>query len=148
VTAPRQLLAFDFGRKRIGVASGNTVLGRAQPLATVPADDRRHDLIARLLREWRPDALVVGIPRHPDGAPHRNTVLAERFARDLESRTGLPVHRVDERYSTVEAQRESPDARGGVDAAAAAVILDQFLNQAPAPGADVDSTRDPDDSPA
>jgi putative holliday junction resolvase len=129
--APRQLLAFDYGSRRIGVASGDTLLGRARPLATVVADDARHAAIARLVAEWTPHALVVGVPRHPDGAPHRNTARAERFARELQARHALPVHLVDERYSTVEAERGDAPApgRAGLDAAAAAVILDQFLRE-------------------
>ena len=87
---PRSFLAFDFGTRRVGVASGNT----------------------------------VGVPYHPDGAPHDNTRRAQRFARQLHGRFGLPVHEVDERYSTTEA------AAGGardLDATSAAIILDQFL---------------------
>jgi putative Holliday junction resolvase len=124
-------LAFDYGRRRIGVASGDTLLGRARPLATVQTDDACHGAIARLVAEWTPHALVVGVPRHPDGAPHRNTVRAERFARELQVRHALPVHLVDERYSTVEAERGDapPPGRAGLDAAAAAVILDQFLRE-------------------
>ena len=78
------------------------------------------------MREWQPDALVVGVPFHPDGAPHANTQRAQRFARRLQGRTGLPVHEVDERYSTVAAQA---DGAHDLDAAAAAVILQQFLDQ-------------------
>ena len=118
-------LAFDFGLKRTGVATGNSLLRQATPLATVAAEgDARFAPIARLIAEWQPDALVVGIPVHPDGAPHDNTRRAQRFARQLQGRFGLPVHEVDERYSTTEA------AAGGardLDAASAAVILDQFL---------------------
>ncbi|MBP7667159.1 MAG: Holliday junction resolvase RuvX, partial [Burkholderiaceae bacterium] len=86
--------------------------------------DARFAPIAKLIAEWQPDALVVGIPVHPDGAPHDNTRRAQRFARQLHGRFGLPVHPVDERYSTTEA------AAGGardLDAASAAVILDQYL---------------------
>jgi putative Holliday junction resolvase len=130
-TAPRLYLAFDPGRRRVGVASGNTVTLHAQPLATVDVS-REEPLgsIERLVAEWRPDALVVGVPRHPDGAPHANTRLALGFARRLQARFGLPVHPVDERYSTVEAARSehTPVHRqAGLDAAAAAVILDQFF---------------------
>jgi len=118
-------LAFDFGLKRTGVATGNSLLRQATPLATVAAEgDARFAPIAKLIAEWQPDALVVGIPVHPDGAPHDNTRRAQRFARQLHGRFGLPVHEVDERYSTTEA------AAGGardLDAASAAVILDQFL---------------------
>ncbi len=118
-------LAFDFGLKRTGVATGNSLLRQATPLATVAAEgDARFAPIAKLIAEWQPDALVVGIPVHPDGAPHDNTRRAQRFARQLHGRFGLPVHPVDERYSTTEA------AAGGardLDAASAAVILDQYL---------------------
>ena len=118
-------LAFDFGLKRTGVATGNSLLRQATPLTTVAAEgDARFAPIARLIAEWQPDALVVGIPVHPDGAPHDNTRRAQRFARQLQGRFGLPVHEVDERYSTTEA------AAGGardLDAASAAVILDQYL---------------------
>ena len=118
-------LAFDFGLKRTGVAAGNSLLRQASPLTTVAAEgDARFERIARLIAEWQPDALVVGVPVHPDGAPHDNTRRAQRFARQLQGRFHLPVHEVDERYSTTEA------AAGGaadLDAAAAAIILDQFL---------------------
>src|SRR4051794_22810795 len=97
-------LAFDFGHKRTGVAVGNRLLRTAQPQPTIRAEGA-----ARLLqaegrgREWQPDALVVGVPFHPDGASHDNTVHARKFARQLRARVGLPVFEVDERYSTAEA---------------------------------------------
>jgi len=123
----RSFLAFDFGLRRVGVATGNTVLGRAQALRTLHAlGESRFLAIAALIDEWRPDALVVGVPFHPDGAVHENTRRARRFARQLQGRSGLPVHEVDERYSTVQALAEG--ARD-LDAAAAAVILQQFLDQ-------------------
>ena len=124
--APEQsFLSFDFGTRRVGVASGNTVLGRARALQTVAADgDARFAAIGRLIAEWRPDALVVGVPFHPDGAPHENTRRARRFARQLQGRFRLPVHEVDERYTTTEAL--AAGARDA-DAAAAALILEQFL---------------------
>ena len=121
---PRSFLAFDFGLKRVGVASGNTVLGAAHALTTISDEgDRRFARIEALIAEWQPDALVVGVPFHPDGAEHDNTRRARRFARQLHGRFRLPVHEVDERYSTTEAAREG----GDVDAASAAVILDQHL---------------------
>lgn len=123
----RSFLAFDYGLKRVGVATGNTVLGQAQALQTLHAmGDARFAAIAKLIGEWQPDALVVGVPFHPDGAPHENTQRARRFARQLQGRSGLPVHEVDERYSTVEAQSAGAH---DLDAAAAAVILQQFLDQ-------------------
>jgi len=123
----RSYLAFDYGLVRVGVASGNTVLGRAKPLRTLAATgDARFAAIAALIDEWRPDALVVGVPRHPDGAPHENTARARRFARQLQGRFGLPVHEVDERYTTTEALA---GGAADVDAASAAIILDQFLRE-------------------
>ena len=131
VRRPRCYLAFDFGTRRVGVASGNDLLGAATPLRSLDLQgDARFAAIAALIEEWRPDALVVGIPTHPDGAAHDNTRLAERFARQLAGRFGLPVERVDERYSTVEVlagQRAAPARRFDVDAASAALILEQFL---------------------
>jgi len=121
----RTYLAFDFGLKRVGVASGNTLTGTAQPLRTVAATgDARFAAIARLVDEWQPDALVVGVPFHPDGAEHENTLRARRFARQLHGRLRLDVHEVDERYTTTEAHS---DGAGDLDAASAALILEQYL---------------------
>ena len=118
-------LAFDYGLKRTGVASGNRLTGTATPRGTIAAEgDARFAQIAQRLKEWAPDALVVGVPFHPDGAPHENTVRAQKFARQLRGRYGLPVYEVDERYSTTEAH--SLGARDA-DAAAAAIILEQFF---------------------
>lgn len=123
--APQSFLAFDFSLRRVGVAAGNALTGTAQPLKTLTAEgDARFAAIAVLIAEWQPDALVVGVPRHPDGAEHDNTRRAQRFARQLRARFGLPVYEVDERYSTTEAL--ATGARDA-DAAAAAIILEQFL---------------------
>ena len=126
IPSPRSFLAFDFGTQRIGVATGNTLTRRAAPLRTLALDaDARFDAIARLIADWQPSALVVGVPFHPDGAAHDNTERARRFARQLHGRFKLTVHEVDERYTTTEA------ASGGardLDAASAAIILNQFLN--------------------
>ncbi len=128
-SAPRSFLAFDFGTRRVGVASGNSLTRSAQPLRTIAATgDARFDAIAELIAEWRPDALVVGVPFHPDGAAHENTGRARRFARQLAGRFALPVTEVDERYSTTEA---AASGARDLDAASAAIILDQFLSQLP-----------------
>jgi putative holliday junction resolvase len=122
---PLSFLAFDYGIKRVGAASGNSLTRTATALKTIAATgDARFAAIGALIAEWRPDALVVGIPYHPDGAPHDNTRRAEAFARQLHGRFRLPVHRVDERYTTTEAQAQG--ARD-VDAASAALILEQYL---------------------
>lgn len=121
----RTYLAFDFGLKRVGVASGNTLTCTAQPLRTVAATgDERFAAIAQLVDEWQPDALVVGVPFHPDGAEHENTLRARRFARQLHGRLRLDVHEVDERYTTTEAHA---DGAGDLDATSAALILEQYL---------------------
>ena len=122
-------LAFDFGLKRTGVASGNRLTRTATPPATIVAEgDARYAKIADRIREWQPDALVVGVPFHPDGAAHDNTLRAQKFARRLRGRHGLPVFEVDERYSTTEAHAQgAKDA----DAASACIILEQFLRSLP-----------------
>lgn len=123
--SPRSFLAFDFGTQRVGVASGNSLTRTATPLRTVAAGgDARFAALGALIAEWQPDALVVGVPFHPDGAPHDNTARAQRFARQLHGRFKLPVHEVDERYTTTEAHSHGAS---DVDAASAAIILEQFL---------------------
>jgi putative Holliday junction resolvase len=122
-------LAFDFGLKRTGVASGNRVTRTATPQPTVHAEgDARWAQIAQRIAEWQPDALVVGVPFHPDGAAHENTARARKFARQLRGRYGLPVHEVDERYSTTEALSLGAS---DPDAASACIILEQFLRSLP-----------------
>ena len=122
-------LAFDFGLKRTGVAVGNRMLRSSTPQATIKAEgDARFALLAERIKEWQPDALVVGVPYHPDGASHDNTRRAQRFARQLQGRFGLTVYEVDERYSTTEALASG--ARDA-DAASACIILEQFLRNLP-----------------
>ena len=118
-------LAFDFGARRVGVATGNSMTGTATPLSTVAVEgEARMAAIGALIGEWQPAALVVGVPFHPDGAPHANTERARRFARQLRGRFGLPVHEVDERYTTTDAKRAGA---ADLDAGAAAIILEQHL---------------------
>lgn len=122
-------LAFDFGLKRTGVASGNRLLQTATPQATIKAEgDARFAHVEARIKEWQPDALVIGVPFHPDGAPHENTRRAQKFARQLRGRFNLQVFEVDERYSTTEAL--SSGARDA-DAASACIILEQFLRSLP-----------------
>ena len=121
----QSFLALDFGLKRTGAAVGNRMLRSAQPQGSIHAEgDARFVKIAALLAEWQPDALVIGVPFHPDGAEHENTLRARRFGRQLAGRFNLPVFEVDERYSTTEAlSLGAKDA----DATAACIILEQFL---------------------
>jgi putative Holliday junction resolvase len=123
-------LAFDFGAKRTGVAVGNRLLRTATGQATIRAEagDARLAAAEARVKEWQPDALVVGVPFHPDGASHENTARARKFARQLRARCGKPVYEVDERYSTTEAL--AAGARDA-DAASACIILEQFLRSLP-----------------
>lgn len=122
----QSFLALDFGTRRTGVAYASRLLGQVRPLATIQAreTERRLQLVQAQLDAWQPQALVVGIPLHPDGAEHENTRLARKFARTLRNRFGLPVFEVDERYSTTEALS---DGARDPDAGAACIILEQFL---------------------
>ncbi len=123
----QSFLAFDYGLKRTGVATGNRLLRSATPQRTIRAEgaDARLQEVEARVKEWQPDALVVGVPFHPDGASHENTARARKFARQLRARfPKLPVYEVDERYSTTEALASG--ARDA-DAGAACVILEQFL---------------------
>ena len=125
IAARGAVLAFDFGLKRTGVAVGNRLTRTATPQPTIRAEgEARWAPVAARIADWQPDALVVGVPCHPDGAAHDNTRRAQRFARQLRGRFGLPVYEVDERYSTTEAL--AGGARDA-DAGAAVVILEQFL---------------------
>jgi putative holliday junction resolvase len=121
----RTFMAFDYGLKRTGVAVGNRLLKTAQPQGSIHAEgEARFPLIAKRIAEWQPDAIVVGVPYHPDGAAHENTARAKKFGRQLHGRYGLPVFEVDERYSTTEALSSGAQ---DADAASACIILEQFL---------------------
>ncbi|KTD40043.1 Holliday junction resolvase RuvX [Legionella parisiensis] len=129
-------IGFDFGYKRIGVAVGQQLTRSASPLATLSARIGIPDwnAVAKIIAEWSPQALIVGIPTCIDGSELYTTSAARRFAKELRKRFSLSVHLVDERLSTVEA-REQLFAQGGyrkikqseVDSIAACVILEQWL---------------------
>jgi putative Holliday junction resolvase len=123
------VLAFDFGTNRIGVAVGEAELGTAHPLAPIAAPGFGE--IERLVREWRPASLVVGLPT-ARGGPHPLARRVERFARRLKGRFRLPVALVDEAYSSTAAEsalrgRRAP--RGAVDSLAASLILEQYFHE-------------------
>jgi putative Holliday junction resolvase len=127
------LLAFDYGEKRIGVAVGNSLTRSARALVIVQNRSReyRFEEVGKLIAEWKPDALVVGLPMHPDGTPHEMTQLAKRFGNQLNGRFNLPVTWIDERYSSVEAKAEIRAGHGRadmLDAEAASIILQQYLD--------------------
>ncbi|MFN4328930.1 MAG: Holliday junction resolvase RuvX [Limnobacter sp.] len=131
---PSLLLAFDFGLKRIGVAFGNTLTKTATPVGVIEAEDEktRFDRIAAIIREWQPEGLVVGVPRHDDGEPNSMTARCERFARQLEGRFGMACAQVDERYTSaiIESCLGGDEARrnkGKVDSGSACLILEQYF---------------------
>lgn len=106
-------LVFDFGTRKIGVAAANRRAGTATPLATLPARDGTPDwpALETLLREWEPEVLVIGIPRHTDGSDSEMTARARGFAATLGGRTGLPTEEIDERYTSTEAEGVLRDQR-------------------------------------
>lgn len=139
-----RLLAFDFGLKRIGVATGQTLTGTTQMLAPLPARDGIPDwhAIEKLLKEWRPDLLLVGIPLAIDGSELSVTPNARKFMNRLHSRFGVPVQAVDERVTTKEARQQLFDYGGyktlqsqSVDSLAAELMLQQWLHEQQPPGA-------------
>jgi putative Holliday junction resolvase len=140
LTRAETILGFDFGERRIGVAVGNTLTGGASPVTIIQATESqlRFAQLGRLIAKWCPDRLVVGRPTHSDGKPLPVTARCERFARQLQGRFGKPVHLVDENYSTTSARALDDEARTGYrgrasredeDAAAAAIVLQQWLDQ-------------------
>jgi len=132
------VLAFDFGERRIGVAVGELELGISHPLETIDAaaNDARFARIAALLQDWRPVLLVVGLPLTLGGAEHRLTGLARKFAQRLHGRFDIETRLVDERLTSVEAQRDARasgmsarDSKRHVDPLAAKLILEAFFNE-------------------
>ncbi|MCH9694633.1 MAG: Holliday junction resolvase RuvX [Gammaproteobacteria bacterium] len=139
MTRPRTLLAFDFGLRRIGVAVGQDVTASASPLGVVANRDDGvdHDAIAALIDEWRPSEIVVGMPSHADGSASTLQEPVEAFIEEL-LRYALPVSTVDERYTSVEAERVLKQARTSgsrgkisremIDSAAAVFIAERYLS--------------------
>jgi putative holliday junction resolvase len=126
-TQARTILAFDFGLKRIGVAVGEPELRTAHPLPAVA----NFSEIEKLVDEWKPASLVVGLPTSAQGLPHKMTRQCEDFARRLEKRFKLPVARVDERYTSVEAESRLKGVKNkAIDSVAAQLILEQYFDQA------------------
>lgn len=123
-------LAFDFGEARIGVAEGDAEVGTAHPLATVTGEgnEAKFAAIAKLVAEWKPRQLVVGLPAHTDGSEHELTRLCRKFGRRLHGRFGLPVYWVDERLSSLYA--ESLLAEAQVFGRKQKAVLDQVAAQA------------------
>lgn len=134
---PRVLLGFDFGIRRIGVAVGQELTRTARALETLSSPDGGPNWrgISRLIEQWQPDALVIGLPLNRDGSEHEVTRLAKRFGNRLKGRYNLPVFTIDERLSSVEAERYLTEqgrfSKGDVDKQAARIILESWLAQQP-----------------
>jgi len=152
VTSPlRTLLAFDYGTKRIGVAVGQELTKTATPLVTLhqAAHDIDWNALDQLVKEWRPDAFVVGLPLHADGSEQAVSHAAKQFGNQLQTRYNLPVYWVDERLTSAEAESmiaaSRKDGKSGrpsrkraahgriakqhIDSAAARLILESWFNQ-------------------
>ena len=133
------MLAFDYGTRKIGVASGQTITGTASAIAVCPVKSGQPDWAAleKLIAQWKPNAFVIGLPLNMDGTQSDSSKRARKFAAELERRFQRPVHAVDERLSTREARDLSRasaerhgkryDARAEVDGVAAQLILESFL---------------------
>ena len=123
-------MGFDFGERRIGIAVGQSISRTATPLLTLSAHAGQPDWahVQRLIDEWRPDVLIVGKPSTLDGAPHGLLPAIERFAGRLRGRFGLAVEFVDERLSSHEALTTERTSRVTLDAVAASLIAETWLN--------------------
>ena len=132
------VLGFDFGEQRIGVASGQTITASASPVTTLTAVNQKPDwqAIEKLIEDWRPDALIVGIPTYLDGSPSDMTRRAQRFGRQLQGRFNLPVYEVNESLTSFEAEQElkknkklGQHNKQDIDKMAAAIIVQSWLEQ-------------------
>lgn len=142
-TSAACLLGFDVGTRLTGVAVGEAITGGARPLTTLPMTDGKVDAdrLTRLVRQWQPAALVVGLPLALDGTEQPMSRRARRFATELEQRFDCPVHLCDERHSSQEAARRFAEARrsgskrrhhaSDLDAMAAAIILETWFSLQP-----------------
>ena len=136
---PRTILSFDFGLRRIGVAVGQDITGSASPLGVVANRENGvdHERLAGLIKEWRPTQLVVGMPSHADGSPSEMQTAVLAFIEELR-RYELPIDTVDERYTSIEAERVLKEARAAgsrgrvskdaIDSAAAVLIAERYLS--------------------
>jgi len=133
-----QILAFDYGEKRIGVAVGQAITGTANPIDALAAKSGEPDwtLVQKLLDEWRPSFVVVGSPLNMDGTEQLLTKRAQKFANRLHGRFGLDVRMIDERLSSVAAREELFEQQGyrglqkhSIDSLAACHILETWFQE-------------------
>jgi len=141
--APRKqregnIIGFDFGQRRIGVAIGNNISKTAQALITIESstNNQTFEAIQKIMDEWRPVSIVVGVPFNVDGSEHKVTNLSKKFAKQLEQKYSLPTHLIDERYTSIEANHELKDKKIDlkkkkllIDQIAAKIILQSYLDQ-------------------
>lgn len=134
----KTVLGFDYGEKRIGIATGQTITGDASPLVTLTAIKQKPDWqqIEKIITEWQPDVLIVGIPYQLDGSASEMTKKAERFSRQLEGRFEIPVKTINEALSSFEAEQQlqkkakiSQHNKQEIDKMSAAIIVKSWLEQ-------------------
>lgn len=132
------IIGFDFGQKRIGVAIGNNISKSAQALITIESasSNQKFEAIQKIMDEWQPVSIVVGVPFNVDGSEHKVTNLCKNFAKQLEQKYALPIHLIDERYTSIEAGYEIQDKKIDpkkkkllIDQIAAKIILQSYLDQ-------------------
>ena len=132
------IIGFDFGQKRIGVAIGNNISKSAQALITIESasSNQKFEAIQKIMDEWQPVSIVVGVPFNVDGSEHKVTNLCKKFAKQLEQKYALPIHLIDERYTSIEASYEIQDKKIDlkkkkllIDQIAAKIILQSYLDQ-------------------
>jgi len=129
-TGKRTLLGFDYGLERIGVAVGQEITGSANPLTTVKSSNGAPDwpAIEKLITEWKPGAFVVGMPFNMDGTEGDMCKKARRFGNQLNGRYNLEVHWIDERLSSLQAERQK-NSKHTTDELAAQIILQAWLDE-------------------
>jgi putative holliday junction resolvase len=123
-------LGFDFGMSRIGLAIGNSISQRATPLKTITAQDGipQWEVIQGLLKKWSIDAIIVGMPYTLNNTHQDTTFAAQKFANRLKQKFKLPIHTVDERFTTkIASQTKNP--KHGIDSVAACIILQAWLDE-------------------
>jgi len=127
---PLSVIAFDYGTKRIGVAVGNSLTKSAQNLPAIlnTNEEQRFAAIEKIITEWAPDEIAVGLPLYPDGAEHAMTQKARRFGQQMGGRYSKPIYFIDERYSSVVLEGDA-QYRGSLDSNSAALILEQFFRE-------------------
>jgi len=132
----QQVLGFDYGEQRIGVATGQAITRSANPVTTLNSINNKPDWVSieKLINQWKPDALIVGLPFYLDGSSSEMTKRAEKFSRQLEGRFNLPVFTHNEALSSFEAEqflqgKKKQHNKQDIDKIAAAIIVQSWLEQ-------------------